>query len=111
MLVPQHHLHLMVQVDDYDIEMVNKCKARLESESLVDSGGGTSGASGASRAGAGVVEIRLSSKEITYLREVIKYIKSKQNLAKKKDFFVHRIKQALGLGQFAGLDDEIDLIY
>ena len=50
------------------------------------------------------------NKEISYLREVIKYIKAKQNIAKKKDFFIHRIKQALNLG-FAGLDDEIDLIY
>jgi DNA polymerase elongation subunit (family B) len=33
------------------------------------------------------------------------------NLSKKKDFFIHRIKQALGAEQFAGLDDDIDLIY
>ena len=78
--------------DDYDSEMMAKCKVALEN--------GTNGTSGTS-----------SAKEITYLREVIKYIKSKQNLSKKKDFFIHRIKQALGAEQFAGLDDDIDLIY
>ena len=83
--------------DDYDIEIMAKCKAALD---LVTGASGASGVSGA-----------LNSKEIIYLREIIKYIKSKQNLAKKKDFFIHRIKQALGEGQFAGLDDEIDLIY
>jgi len=83
--------------EDYDSEMMAKCKAVLE--------GAVGGAGGAG--GAGVI----SSKEITYLREVIKYIKSKQNLSKKKDFFIHRIKQALGSEQFAGLDDDIDLIY
>lgn len=78
--------------DDYDSEMMTKCKAALE--------GGLGGAG-----------VTISGKEITYLREVIKYIKSKQNLSKKKDFFIHRIKQALGAEQFAGLDDDIDLIY
>jgi len=73
--------------EDYDSEMMAKCKAALEGSSVP------------------------SQKEITYLREVIKYIKSKQNLSKKKDFFIHRIKQALGSEQFAGLDDDIDLIY
>jgi len=73
--------------EDYDSEMMAKCKSALEGASVT------------------------SQKEITYLREVIKYIKSKQNLSKKKDFFVNRIKQALGAEQFAGLDDDIDLIY
>jgi DNA polymerase elongation subunit (family B) len=73
--------------EDYDSEMMAKCKAALEGSSVP------------------------SQKEITYLREVIKYIKSKQNLSKKKDFFIHRIKQALGAEQFASLDDDIDLIY
>ena len=73
--------------EEYDSEMMVKCKGALEGASVS------------------------SPKEITYLREVIKYIKSKQNLSKKKDFFVHRIKQALGAEQFAGLDDDIDLIY
>ena len=81
--------------EDYDSEMMVKCKAGLERE--------TGGAGGAGSS--------ISSKEITYLREVIKYIKSKQNLSKKKDFFIQRIKQALGAEQFAGLDDDIDLIY
>jgi len=83
--------------DEYDIEMMSKCKAYLDSS--IDMVAGGAGAGGA------------SPKEISYLREVIKYIKSKQNIAKKKDFFIHRIKQALGAGQYAGLDDEIDLIY
>jgi len=52
-----------------------------------------------------------SNKEISYLREVIKYIKAKQCIAEKQDFFSNRIKQALGYGQFANLDNEIDLIY
>lgn len=77
--------------DEYDIEMMAKCKVALEG-------------------GVGVSSVS-NGKEITYLREIIKYIKSKQNLAKKKDFFIQRIKQALGAEQFAGLDDEIDLIY
>lgn len=81
--------------DDYDNNIMTKCKAALD----LGTGGGASGGAG------------LNGKEIIYLREIIKYIKSKQNLSKKKDFFIHRIKQALGDGQFAGLDDDIDLIY
>jgi DNA polymerase elongation subunit (family B) len=50
-------------------------------------------------------------KECNYLREVIKYIKAKECIAEKELFFANRIKQALGFGQFAGLDTEIDLIY
>ena len=50
-------------------------------------------------------------KESNYLREVIKYIKAKECIAEKELFFANRIKQALGFGQFAGLDSEIDLIY
>ena len=50
-------------------------------------------------------------KENTYLREVIKYIKAKECIADKQDFFGNRIKQALGYGQFSCLDNEIDLIY
>jgi len=52
-----------------------------------------------------------NSKENTYLREVIKYIKAKECIAEKQDFFANRIKKALGYGQFATIDDEIDLIY
>ena len=51
------------------------------------------------------------NKEINYLREAIKYIKAKECISEKELFFANRIKQALGFGQFANLDNEIDLIY
>jgi len=51
------------------------------------------------------------TKENTYLREVIKYIKAKECIALKQVFFEQRIKKALGYGQFTNIDDEIDLIY
>jgi DNA polymerase elongation subunit (family B) len=88
--------------EEYDILMNDKCKQLLEFklEHKNDVSNGMSNDKSISNL----------NKEISYLREVIKYIKAKQNIAKKKDFFIHRIKQALNLG-FAGLDDEIDLIY
>ena len=52
----------------------------------------------------------LPTKEINYLREVIKYIKAKKHISQKKDFFIARIKQALGYG-FVNYDDQIDTIY
>ena len=52
-----------------------------------------------------------NTKENIYLREVIKYIKAKECIAEKQVFFENRIKKALGYGQFANIDDEIDLIY
>ena len=52
-----------------------------------------------------------NTKEYIYLREVIKYIKAKECISEKQDFFANRIKQSLGYGQFANLDSEIDLIY
>jgi len=53
---------------------------------------------------------KLVGKVITYLREVIKYIKAKECVAQKYEFFAVRIKQALGYEQFANIDDEIDRI-
>ena len=51
------------------------------------------------------------NKEISYLREVIKYIKAKQNIVRKKISLYIVLNKPLGCRQFAGLDDEIDLIY
>ena len=52
-----------------------------------------------------------SAKDISYIREVIKYIKAKQCISEKENFFNNRIKQALGYEKFKGYDDEIDLLY
>lgn len=52
-----------------------------------------------------------STKEINYLREVIKYIHAKQQLAFRQDYFDFRIKKALGYVEYADIDDEISLIY
>ena len=90
--VPSELQYIDKKNDDYDSMMMVKCKEYLDLKLQENVS-------------------NLGNKEITYLREILKYIKSKQNLSKKKDFFVHRIKQALGAGQYAGLDDDIDLIY
>ena len=72
---------------DYDIEYMSRAQLYLESNDDT------------------------TKKENLYIREVIKYIKAKQCIAQKQDFFGNRIKQALGYGQFANMDIEIDLIY
>ena len=53
----------------------------------------------------------LSTKVITYYREIIKYIKAKRAVANKQTFFEYRIRKALGNDKYATIDDEIDLIY
>ena len=53
----------------------------------------------------------IPTKEIQYLREVVKYINAKANHAEKQEFFAKRIKQSLDYEQFKGIDSEIDLIY
>ena len=50
-------------------------------------------------------------KDIAYMREVIKYIRAKQNIASSINFYDYRIKQALGYEQYKNIDIEIDLIY
>jgi len=78
-----------------EVEYINNAKAYLDT--LLESNSGTN--------------VTNKNKEINYLREVIKYIKAKECIADKELFFANRIKQALGFGQFANLDNEIDLIY
>jgi len=78
-----------------EVEYINNAKAYLDT--LLESTSGTN--------------VTNKNKEINYLREVIKYIKAKECIADKELFFANRIKQALGFGQFANLDNEIDLIY
>lgn len=51
------------------------------------------------------------TKDMVYLREVIKYIKAKQNIAKHAKFYDERIKKSLGYDEFKSVDDDIDLIY
>jgi DNA polymerase elongation subunit (family B) len=51
------------------------------------------------------------TKEIVYLREVIKYIKAKNNIAQNAKFYDYRIKKSLGYEQYATIDDEVELIY
>lgn len=53
----------------------------------------------------------IPTKEIQYLREVIKYIKAKNNINLKQEFFEKRIKQAQGYPQYTDLDPDINLIY
>ena len=53
----------------------------------------------------------IPTKEIQYLREVVKYINAKANHTEKQEFFAKRIKQSLDYEQFKGIDSEIDLIY
>ncbi len=52
-----------------------------------------------------------NSKEILYIKEVIKYIKAKQNVANSIEFYDNRIKKALGYEHYKAIDDDIDLIY
>jgi DNA polymerase elongation subunit (family B) len=51
------------------------------------------------------------TKEIVYLRETVKYIKAKRNIALNTAFYDHRIRKALNYEQFAKTDDDIDLLY
>jgi len=78
----------------YDIEYYSRYKKYIEKNSNVENSNS-----------------KENSKEYIYLREVIKYIKAKECIADKQNFFANRIKQSLGYGQFANLDSEIDLIY
>ena len=52
-----------------------------------------------------------NSKEILYIKEVIKYIKAKQNVENNIEFYDNRIKKALGYEHYKAIDDDIDLIY
>ena len=52
-----------------------------------------------------------TSKAITYLREVAKYITAKLNIAKHHAFFDIRIKKALAFSEYADVDNDVDYIY
>jgi len=83
----------------YDAEYLARAQDYLSAE-------GAEGGEGAVGVIAG-----FSAKDISYIREVIKYIKAKQSISEKENFFNNRIKQALGYEKFKGYDDEIDLLY
>jgi DNA polymerase elongation subunit (family B) len=106
-LLPVNVIYSDKKNDEYDTEMMKQCKELLDLK--IGAGTGSAGSAGGAVAVAGAGGG--DTKEINYLREVIKYIKSKKNIATKKDFFIHRIKQALGTEQYAKFDDDIDLIY
>ena len=95
---------------NYNKEYYDRCQQYLDLDKNKDCTGGVGGSGGGFGGGSCVVSVS-NIKENTYLREVIKYIKAKECIADKQDFFANRIKKALGYGQFANIDSEIDLIY
>ena len=99
---------------EYDAEYLARAQDYLSSKGVdgVDGAEGAEGVAGAEGAvGAVGVITGFSAKDISYIREVIKYIKAKQSISEKENFFNNRIKQALGYEKFKGYDDEIDLLY
>jgi DNA polymerase elongation subunit (family B) len=51
------------------------------------------------------------TKEIIYLREVIKYIKAKHNIVQGISFYDYRIRKSLGYEEYSQIDNDIDLLY